>query len=487
AARDRRESAERELAALAGELSGAGWSGADLDLAAIGTALAKDEAAVAFRRFMRWRLVRDGDADEPEMRFEGRMSLCAFVVRPPEPESSRVSASLALLDLGASDPIATAATIWRHAVTGDRPRGAPLAPDPAAARGQALRRLVFDPLLPALGDVRRVVVVPDDVLHLVPLDALPLDGAEGCVGERWRLEMRTTLSELLAAPRPTDATALVALGGASFNHAPLALSADEPPAADEPRLTLVAGVLRGGAWERGFAPLTHSAEEARGIGALYEELFAGERAAVVVEKRKASREALDELAPDARFLHVASHGWFAPESVTSWDDPEALDPRAGAPGRMSVADRVRGLSPMVLCGLALAGANLPADERGRLPGLVTAEELSSWDLSRCELAVLSACDTNVGLRRAGQGVAGLQKALRMAGARSVVTSVWKVPDEATKQLMLDFYRRLWVEKKPKLQALWEAKLRLRDARDEYGEPLYTARDWAGWVLTGEPD
>ena len=101
--------------------------------------------------------------------------------------------------------------------------------------------------------------------------------------------------------------------------------------------------------------------------------------------------------------------------------------------------------------------------------------------------MLSACDTNVGERRAGQGVASLQKALQMAGARSVITSLWKVPDEATKELMLDFYRRLWVEKKPKWQALWEAKKKLRDARDENGAPKYTTRDWAAWVLTGEPD
>ena len=487
AARDRRESAERELAALSSELSGASR---ELDLAAIGAALDDGEAAVAFRRFHRWRLVRGGTEDAPSTRIEPRKSVCAFVVRRAESDDGRATPSLAIVDLGTADAIEAAAADWHEAVTGDRPRGSPLASKGGggvAARGEALRRLVFDPLVPALGDARRVVVVPDDIVHLVPLDALPLDGGQGCVGERWRLETRISLSELLAAPRPTDATALVALGGASFNHSPLARSADVLAATDGPRPTQVAGVLRGGAWERGFAPLTHTAEEARGIGALYEELFGGERPALVVEQRKASRETLEELAPGARFLHVASHGWFAPESVESWDDPEALDPGAGRPGRMSVADRVRGLSPMVLCGLALAGANLPPDESGRLTGLVTAEEISSWDLSRCELAVLSACDTNVGLRRAGQGVASLQKALRMAGARSVITSVWRVPDEATKELMLDFYRRLWVEGKPKGQALWEAKLKLRDARDEHGAPVYTTRDWAGWVLTGDPD
>jgi CHAT domain-containing protein len=155
--------------------------------------------------------------------------------------------------------------------------------------------------------------------------------------------------------------------------------------------------------------------------------------------------------------------------------------------RQSGEEQVKGMSPMLLCGLALAGANLPENVVGRASGLVTAEQLAALDLSNCELAVLSACDTNVGERRAGQGVASFQRALQMAGARSVITSLWKVPDEATKDLMLDFYRRLWVEKKPKWQALWEAKKKLREAKDETGRPKYTTRDWAAWVLTGDPN
>jgi CHAT domain-containing protein len=186
-------------------------------------------------------------------------------------------------------------------------------------------------------------------------------------------------------------------------------------------------------------------------------------------------------------LHVATHGWYAPESIRSWQDPEPLDAHTGLGSRRKGEEEVRGSSPMLLCGLALAGANLPENAVGRAPGLVTADELSALDLSNCELAVLSACDTNVGERRAGQGVASLQRALRMAGARTVITSLWKVPDEATKDLMLDFYRRVWVEKKPKGQALWEAKLKLREAEDESGRQKYTTRDWGAWVLTGDPD
>jgi CHAT domain-containing protein len=200
---------------------------------------------------------------------------------------------------------------------------------------------------------------------------------------------------------------------------------------------------------------------------------------------QASRRALVELAPRARFLHLATHGYFAPESIPSVADPRPIDAKLGILEFTTSEEQVRGLSPMLLCGLAFAGANLPPDRTGRLAGTLTAEELAALDLSGCELAVLSACDTNVGLQRDGMGLASLQRALHMAGARTALTSLWKVPDEATRELMVDFYRRIWKGKEPKAQALWEAKQRLAGMRDSRGRPQYAVRDWAGWVLTGD--
>jgi len=109
---------------------------------------------------------------------------------------------------------------------------------------------------------------------------------------------------------------------------------------------------------------------------------------------------------------------------------------------------------------------------------MTAEELATLDLSNCELAVLSACETNVGIRRAGQGIQSLQTALYAAGARTAVTSLWKVDDAATRKLMEIFYTCLWVEKLSVAEALWKAKTDLREAG-------HTVRDWAGWVLSGK--
>jgi len=114
---------------------------------------------------------------------------------------------------------------------------------------------------------------------------------------------------------------------------------------------------------------------------------------------------------------------------------------------------------------------------GRRPGILTAEELSALDLSACALAVLSACETNVGIRAAVQGLQSLRTALHSAGVRTSITSLWRVDDAAASELFARFYQLVWVEKRPVAEALWDAKMELR-AR---GRP---ACDWAGWMLCG---
>jgi len=484
-ARVRRERAERELAGLVGERGGEIRSG----VAAISERLGEHDAAVGFRVRWSWKFTPDGP--KPEQR---SAELCAHVLRSGD--------RLHRVDLGPVAAIEAAVAAWRDAVGVDSARGladAADSTDRTRRTGVELRRLVVDPLLPHLEGVQRLVLALDGVLHLVPIDGLPLGDVDepftGSVGDRWRVEVRAGLLELTR--RVDDATttgALVAIGGASFNREPLAfvpepVDGEEVAAiAEEAEEAPSAASRADRGFERAFEPLTFTRAEVRGLAALHDDAFESEGPAVVIEGREASRESLVALAPRARWLHVATHGWYGPNSVRAWTDitPSAASPLG--PAGPGADERARGLSPMLLCGLALAGANLEADAIGRLPGVITAEEISTLDLERCELAVLSACDTNVGrLSRAGQGVASLQKSLHMAGARSVVTSLWKVPDEATKDLMLDFYRRIWIQGKPKGVALWESKRRLRDARDEQGRPVHSVRDWAGWVLTGEAD
>lgn len=117
------------------------------------------------------------------------------------------------------------------------------------------------------------------------------------------------------------------------------------------------------------------------------------------------------------------------------------------------------------------------EQPGQGAGIITAEELAILDLSNCEIVVLSACGTNVGIRRAGQGIQSLQSALHAPGARTSLTSPWKVDDAAPRRLMELFYTRLWEEKLGKAEALWQAKMALWTE----GHPV---RDWVVRVLTG---
>ena len=81
----------------------------------------------------------------------------------------------------------------------------------------------------------------------------------------------------------------------------------------------------------------------------------------------------------------------------------------------------------------------------------------------------------------------LQRALHMTGARRSIATSWKVPDAATHEFVLEFYRRIGVLEEPKHAALWAAKTNLRNDKDERGNPRYGPRDWAAWVQSGEPD
>ncbi len=479
AALQRREAAEDQLIALTRGMS----NEAPVDADRIAAALDETQAVVAYRCYTRWDLDDAGSAarepNEPgDADADDRESLCAIVVRRAEPP--KTGAALRVVDLGRLAPIQASIADWRGALGATRGRGVSAESHPAStdleSYGASVRRRIFDPLAPALSGATHVVLALDGALHLVPFDSLPSGREDGrLLGDLVRMEVRATLAELADPPaKPGDSRDLVCLGAVDFG-------AHEGGSAE----TAVAAALRADAWSAGFDELPATRGEIDGVAALYTAHVERERAPVELSGSAATKSELIAAAPRARYLHAATHGWFGRESIRSWSDPEPLDNFSGLGARTSGVEQVGGMSPMLLCGLALAGANAAEMAAARASGSITAEEISTLELSGCELAVLSACDTNVGEKRAGQGVASLQRALHMAGARSVITSLWKVPDEATKELMLDFYRRLWVEKKPKHQALWEAKTKLRAAKDERGMPKYTTRDWAAWVLTGD--
>jgi CHAT domain-containing protein len=142
-------------------------------------------------------------------------------------------------------------------------------------------------------------------------------------------------------------------------------------------------------------------------------------------------------------------------------------------------------NPLLLSGLALAGANRRAIASGdEEDGILTAEEVASLNLSGVEWAVLSACDTGLGEIKAGEGVFGLRRAFQIAGARTVIMSLWSVEDRAAMTWMRALYEGRLARNLDTAAAVREASLtvlRQRRARGQSTHPFY----WAGFVASGD--
>ncbi len=219
--------------------------------------------------------------------------------------------------------------------------------------------------------------------------------------------------------------------------------------------------------------LRHAEREIENMAATFKESFGGRTASTLLAA-SANESSVVAQAPGKTFLHFVTHGYFAPESASK---------AAGSGDESSLArfdvghDRVAQLSPYSICGIALTGFNLPADELGRREGILTAQEIVGLDLSACYLTTLSACETSLGVRQAGSGLASLRQAFHAAGARFVLATLWRVDDEEAANLMTDFYSRVWQQGQDPHTALRAEKVAARKRGAAF-------RDWGGWVLTG---
>jgi CHAT domain-containing protein len=212
----------------------------------------------------------------------------------------------------------------------------------------------------------------------------------------------------------------------------------------------------------------------------------------VLDGAGASEEAFRRLAPRYSYLHVATHGFFAPPEIKSLlERPE--HGQSKLLGDFVTKQSIAGFHPGLLSGLALAGASNPNPEGD--DGILTAQEVSTLDLRGVKLVVLSACETGLGEVAGGEGLLGLQRSFQAAGARSVIASLWKVDDLVTRDLMKRFYDNLWNKGLSKIEALREAQLWLLRERGPRGliavedETKQTNRlppfYWAAFTLSGD--
>ena len=388
----------------------------------------------------------------------------AFLLSAGDPDGVR------MVDLGEAEPIDRLIELFRAGVK-ESPQARNMvrrpAPSPAHSgerAGQQLRAAVFDPLVAALGACRRLLLSPDGGLARLPFVVLPDAGGRLLI-DSYRISYVNAGRDVLrfGAASSGTATDAVVVTDPDFDLAGAARP--QPEAArgkrsrDLPRDRFHFDRLPGTRAEgEAVAPLL-------GVPPWQD--------VTALEGR------LKQECRSPRILHLATHGFFLQ------DQPHNPNQERHDPGLDGGAGRLSGPlpeNPLLRSGLALAGANTflsggtPPEEAE--DGLLTAEDVSGLDLLATELVVLSACETGLGEVRTGEGVFGLQRAFTLAGAKTLVMSLWSVPDDATRELMEDFYKRI-LAGEGRADALRHAQLALRQ---KYPDPYF----WGAFLCQGDP-
>jgi len=343
------------------------------------------------------------------------------------------------VDLGESKDIDAAVSEWRQ-VLAYHDRLGQSATRRIDQRGEAVTAAIWDPIAPHVAGVTTAIVSPDAATANVPFAALPLGSGRYLIED-----LNVVYTEPGRAASEVVNVGSVLVGAVDFG----------------PTTDAECGV---GSW-------TALPGTGREIAAIENRLRKGRRAEPVTALTgvAATEIAVKNRLVGKRLIHLATHGYFAGASCGSSMEDELVEVVAGS-------------NPLLLSGLALAGANAttPLD---RNDNVLTAEEIVTIDLRGTELVVLSACETGLGIIRSGEGVLGLRRAFAVAGAQTLVMSLWGVGDEATAALMDDFYR---IHRRRKgaspAVALRAAQLaRLASHRAELGEAQ--PQDWAAFIVS----
>jgi CHAT domain-containing protein len=352
----------------------------------------------------------------------------------------RRGASEAFVDLGEAEPMDRLVVNLRRSYA---------RPESRAGAMDAARRLdarLMQPLRAALGDTTQVLLAPEGLLNLVPFGAL-VDEAGRFLIERYEFNYLASgrdLPRMAGTPAPARGPPLI-VGDPAFGPAgrPVASADIHSASSPSPRSRDFGGVS--------FEPLPGTAAEASAI----RQLVPG----ATLLSGNAATESAVKAARGPRLLHLATHGFFLEESPR---------PRLGSPP---------GEDALLRSGLVFAGVN--GLRSGQDDGVLTALEAGGLDLAGTQLVVLSACETGLGEVRNGEGVFGLRRAFVVAGAETLVMSLWEVDDDTTQRMMVDYYRRL-AKGDGRIEALRQAQLALRaDPRSSH--PFF----WAGFIASGQ--
>jgi CHAT domain-containing protein/tetratricopeptide (TPR) repeat protein len=464
-----------------------------LGLGEIETSLPQGTALVSFVRYAKYDLQKPGInnvAGKPVP------SYAAFVLRAGKkyPEFVR---------LGAASEIENLLAEWRRDIARQAQvmdLSANAADNTHRRFGAALRRKIWDPLVLELGDAREVFVVPDDALHLLNLASLPIGTSQYLIETGPLIYYLSTERDLV----PADARhgeGILIVGNPAFDRTGrLFVASNQQPVPKTTTSGTASTLLRGSRSACGtfqslrFPPLPASQQEVENIAALWRKSASGKSPEInavpavrpgtsellQITGADASPEAFEQYAPGKRVLHVATHGFFLEGNCDSAMQRQSNINTQDANFLPATAE-----NPLLLSGLAFAGANRRASAKpDQTDGILTAEEIAGINLEGVDWAVLSACDTGVGEIKIGEGVFGLRRAFQVAGAKTVIMSLWQVEDETTRQWMATLYREHFLTGKDTGESVRAASLQIlrqRRAKHQSTHPFY----WGAFIAAGD--
>jgi CHAT domain-containing protein/Tfp pilus assembly protein PilF len=347
------------------------------------------------------------------------------------------------VDVGEAQAIDREIAAWRRALTN------PASTD-VRARGRALDERLMRPVRKLSGAARHLLLSPDGALNLIPFGAL-VDEQHKYLLESYTITYLTSGRDLLRiglgaeSRQPPVVVANPKFGGAtnetgtqshageqsspsspSSAQSSSASPSSAPPSSASPRRSVEMPGIN-------FLPLPGTKGEAAALNTILPGVL-------VLTEARASEAAVKGVSAPS-ILHIATHGFFLPDQRR--DETVEADARGFGLGKASAVARAE--NPLLRSGLALAGANERGSGGGAAEsedGVLTAYEAAGLDLWGTRLVVLSACETGIGEVQNGDGVYGLRRALVLAGSETQVMSLWQVSDDATRELMIAYYRLL---------------------------------------------
>lgn len=332
---------------------------------------------------------------------------------------------------------------------------------------QAIGELFFKPLEQELKNVGALYLTPTGLAHQINFQALPVSETQ-TLGEKYKLHLLGSASEIIAYnPKiinRANQPEVVLYGAINYDLKDNLKTEETKSNSDFNELATRSGIS---SWSylAGTKTEIKDIEKFSSTSKLKTQVVEGDLATETNFKLLDGKK-------EPFVLHIATHGFFFPDPITEKQENSLITEDLSRNKIYKTSD-----NPMMRSGLLFAGANnywrKTVGNETKDDGIVTASDISNLDLSNCQLAVLSACETGLGDIKGSEGVYGLQRAFKMAGVKNIIMSLWKVPDLQTSELFSIFYKEYFSGK-----SVHEAFRIAQSEMSKKYEPYF----WAGFVL-----